>query len=65
MTLVHIRLLEDAVLHSAGVSNLLGEVLLGLHHGILDLVVGLYLDDDVFQAAMRLSPLEDRPVPGR
>ena len=47
------------LLHPAGHRNLLGEVLLGLHHGILDLVVGLHLDDDVLQAAIRLFALKD------
>lgn len=59
MPLVRIGRLEDAVFHPAGHRDLLGEVLLGLHYGIFDLVVGLYLDDHVFQAAIRLFALED------
>ena len=59
MPLVRIGRLENAVLHSAGHRNLLSEVLLGLHHCILDLVVGLHLDDHVLQAAIRLFALED------
>lgn len=59
MSLVRIGRLEDSVLHSACHRDLLGEVLLGLHHGIFDLVVGLYLDDHVLQAAIRLFALED------
>jgi hypothetical protein len=38
---------------------LLGGVLLGLHHRILDLVVGLHLDDHVLQAAIRIFALKD------
>lgn len=40
MPLVRIGRLEDAVLHPTGHRDLLGEVLFGLHHGIVDLVVG-------------------------
>ena len=59
LPLVRIRRLENAVLHATGHRDLLGEVLLGLHHGIFDLVVGLHLDDDILQAAIGLFALED------
>ena len=59
MPLVGIGGLENAVFHPAGHRDLLGEVLLGLHHRILDLVVGLHLDDHVLQAAIRFFALED------
>ena len=59
MPLVSIGRLENAVLHPTGHRDLLGEVLLGLHHRILDLVVGLHLDDHVLQAAIRLFALKD------
>lgn len=59
MSLVRIRRLGDAVFHPTGHRDLLGKFFLGLHHGILDLVVGLHLDDHVLQAAIRLFALED------
>lgn len=59
MPLVRIGRLENSVFHPACHRDLLGEVLLGLHHGVLDLVVGLHLDNHVLQTAIRLFALED------
>lgn len=50
---------EDPVLHPAGHRDQLGEVLLDLHQGILDLVVSLHFDDDVFEASIHLYTLEN------
>lgn len=59
MPLVRIGRFKNPVLHPAGHRDLLGEVLLGLHHGVLDLVIGLHLDDHVLQASIWLFALED------
>ena len=50
---------DNSTLHAAGHCDLLGEVLLGLHHGILNLVVSFHLHDHLLQAAIQLFQLED------
>lgn len=45
---VRIARLDNLVLHAAGYRDLAGELLLGLNNGIVDLVIPLHFDDNVF-----------------
>lgn len=49
MPLIGIRGLDGLILHAACQRDLLGKVLISLHHGILDLIADLHLEDVVHE----------------